>query len=80
MSEKFIDGIGYLYYGTESHEEGGYMEKTRGWWIRRTPDGKPGSSFAPEYLGRNRDEAAITAHEPEIRRALGIKTLRDYED
>ncbi|MCP4569128.1 MAG: hypothetical protein GY841_16255 [FCB group bacterium] len=67
MKEHFIEGIGYVYYGSELRQiYGSGICPRRGWYLRKTPDGKPGSGFSPEYLGRNRDEAGINARDRKV--------------
>jgi hypothetical protein len=52
-------GNGYCEYATHPLEEDGEVVKTRGWWWRQTPDGKPfGPSFKAQFIGRDFGEAS----------------------
>ena len=61
MKEHFIEGVGYVFYESRWYEESpGERVKKKGWWLRRTPGGKPGASFEPEFLGYNKAEASLS--------------------
>lgn len=73
----FLEGIGYVFYGSRAEEAGGgYLETVTGWFVERTPDGKIGAAFPAKYLGDNRDEVKV-AH-PEIGKAMKRKGVQGW--
>ena len=61
-----LDGIGYIWFGTRLVDWHGELRKRRGWWLAKTPDGKPGSTFEPKFLGRDKREARINTLNDEV--------------
>lgn len=76
-NEHFIDGEGYLSFGKEKYSEFREIVSKTGWHLRLTPDGKPGASFSPKFLGANASD--VRDYHPNIAEAAkdqGIKAFR----
>jgi hypothetical protein len=64
--EYFVEGLGYMEF-----------IKGEGWYLRRTPDGKPGASFKAELIGADADEVSIRMPEwIDNFAAAGIRSFR----